>query len=270
MKTYTYKEIRDKYVEFFRHKEHAEIPNSSLIPEDDPSVLFVNAGMFPLVPFLKGETHPKGKRLVNSQRCIRTGDIDEVGNEFHSTSFEMLGNWSLNDYFKKEAINFTIEFFVKELGLDINKIYATVYEGDENFPRDDTSIEIWKEIFSKYNIDAKVGKGERIEPLGKKENWWGLESGGPCGPDSEIFYKTDSGELVEIGNNVFMEYLLEDGTYKPLGRHNVDFGGGLERITAIIQNVGSTYETDIFKPILQKIKDISKKDRYYIHIKKLS
>ena len=217
--------------------------------------------MFPLVPFLKGEKHPKGKRLVNSQRCVRTGDIEEVGNEFHCTSFEMLGNWSLNDYFKKEAINLTVEFFVDELGFDMERIYATVYEGDNEIPKDDVSIGIWKDIFKKYGIEAKVGKGERIEPLGKEENWWGLESGGPCGPDSEIFYKADDGQLIEIGNNVFMVYLLENGKYKPLGIHNVDFGGGLERITAIIQNVDSFYETDIFKPVLQKIQDISKKEK---------
>lgn len=260
MKTLKYSEIREKYIEFFKKKEHQEIPNAPLVPEDDPSVLFVNAGMFPLVPFLKGESHPKGKRLVNSQRCVRTGDIKEVGNEFHSTSFEMLGNWSLNDYFKKEAIAFSIEFLVGELGLDMERIYATVYEGDDNIPRDDESIEVWKEIYKNYGIEAKVGKEERIQPLGKKENWWGLESGGPCGPDSEIFYKTEEGELVEIGNNVFMEYLLENGEYKPLGRHNVDFGGGLERITALIQNVNSTYEIDIFKPILEKVISISKEE----------
>lgn len=257
MKAYTYKEIRDKYIEFFKQKGHSEIPNSSLIPEDDPSVLFVNAGMFPLVPFLKGEKHPKGKRLVNSQRCIRTGDIDLVGNATHCTSFEMLGNWSLNDYFKEEAINLTVEFFVEELGFNINQIYATVFEGEKEIPKDEVSINIWKDIFKRYGIEAKVGKGEKIEPLGKEDNWWGLESGGPCGPDSEIFYKNKDGELVEIGNNVFMEYLLEENKYKPLGRHNVDFGGGLERITTIVQEVDSFYDTDIYSPILEKIKSIS-------------
>ena len=257
MKAYTYKEIRDKYIEFFKQKGHSEIPNSSLIPEDDPSVLFVNAGMFPLVPFLKGEKHPKGKRLVNSQRCIRTGDIDLVGNATHCTSFEMLGNWSLNDYFKEEAINLTVEFFVEELGFNINQIYATVFEGEKEIPKDEVSINIWKDIFKRYGIEAKVGKGEKIEPLGKEDNWWGLESGGPCGPDSEIFYKNKDGELVEIGNNVFMEYLLEENKYKPLGRHNVDFGGGLERITTIVQGVDSFYETDIFFPVLKEIQKIS-------------
>ncbi|MCD4811118.1 alanine--tRNA ligase [bacterium] len=260
MKHLTYKEIRDKYIQFFKDNNHKEIPSSPLVPEDDPSVLFVNAGMLPLVPFLTGTTHPKGPRLVNSQRCLRTGDIDEVGDNFHCTTFEMLGNWSLNDYFKKEAITLTVKFFVEELGLDINKIYATVFEGEKGIPQDNESIGAWEEIFKSYDIDAKVGKGERIEPLNREENWWGLPTGGPCGPDSEIFYKLDNGELVEIGNNVFMEYLLEDGKYKPLGIHNVDFGGGLDRLTTVIQEVDSIFQTDIYKPILEKVKEISNND----------
>jgi alanyl-tRNA synthetase len=259
MKNLTYKDIRDKYIQFFKNKDHQEIPSASLVPEDDPSVLFVNAGMFPLVPYLMGAKHPQGKRLVNSQRCLRTGDIDLVGDPYHCTTFEMLGNWSLNDYFKKEAINLTIEFFVKVLDLDINNIYATVYKGDKDIPQDEETIDIWKEVFESYGINAKVGKGERIEPKGKDENWWGLESGGPCGPDSEIFYKTDY-DLVEIGNNVFMQYLLDNGEYKPLGRHNVDFGGGLDRLTAMIQGTDSIFETDIYKPILEKVKNISNKE----------
>ena len=257
MQNLTYKEIRDRYINFFKQQDHKEIPSAPLVPEDDPSVLFVNAGMFPLVPFLKGETHPLGKRLTNSQRCLRTGDIDVVGDAYHCTTFEMLGNWSLNDYFKKEAINMTVDFFVNELEIDINRIYATVFQGDGNIPQDDEAIEIWKKVFSKYNIDAKVGRNERISPLNKDENWWGLPTGGPCGPDSEIFYKDDNGDLVEIGNNVFMQYLLEDGQYKPLGRHNVDFGGGLDRIAAVSQNVGSVFEIDIYKPILEKVKELA-------------
>jgi alanyl-tRNA synthetase len=256
----TYKEIREKYIKFFKDNGHEEIPSAPLVPEDDPSVLFVNAGMFPLVPFLKGESHPKGTRLVNSQRSLRTGDIDLVGDAFHCTTFEMLGNWSLNDYFKKEAITLTVRFFVEELGLDINKIYATVFEGEGNIPQDSESIEVWKEIYKSYGIEANVGKGERIEPLGREDNWWGLATGGPCGPDSEIFYKLDNGELVEIGNNVFMEYLLDSGEYKPLGRHNVDFGGGLDRIAAMMQGVNSFYETDIYKPIFDKVISLSKED----------
>jgi alanyl-tRNA synthetase len=272
MKTYKYSELRKKYIDFFKDNNHKEIPSAPLIPENDPSVLFVNAGMFPLVPFLMGQKHPKGKRLTNSQRCVRTGDIEEVGNNFHCTSFEMLGNWSLNDYFKKEAINLTIEFFVKELGLDIQNIYASVFGGEKDIPEDKESIEVWKKLFKNYGIDAKVGKGERIQKFGKKENWWGLESGGPCGPDSEIFYDTgkekcskdchlncDCGKYVEIGNNVFMEYLKEGDSLKPLEKHNVDFGGGLERISTLIQGVDNIYDIDIYKPILEKVKKLTEK-----------
>ena len=270
MKNLSYKQIYEAYLDFFQRNGHTVIPSAPLVPENDPSVLFVNAGMFPLVPFLKGQEHPKGKRLVNIQRCIRTGDIDEVGNNYHCTAFIMLGNWSLNDYFKKEAINMTVEFLTKELGLDINNIYASVFEGDQDAPQDTESIEAWKEIFSKHGIDAKVGDGERIQPLGKKENWWGLESGGPCGPDSEIFYDTgkekcgnncnvscNCGKYVEIGNNVFMAYQKDGDKITPLGRHNVDFGGGLERLTALLQNVDSVYDTDIYKPIMNKVKELS-------------
>ncbi len=181
-----------------------------------------------------------------------------VGDMEHCTTFEMLGNWSLNDYFKKEAINLTVEFFVEELGIDINKIYASVFKGEGEIPMDDESVEIWKEIFLKYKIAAKVGKNERIMALGKEDNWWELAAGGPCGPDSEIFYKTDAGKLIEIGNNVFMQYLLEDGEYKPLGIHNVDFGGGLDRLAMISQGVASVFEVDIYKPILEKVQSLNK------------
>jgi alanyl-tRNA synthetase len=256
MKKLKYEDIREKYIQFFIKNNHKEIPSAPLVPEDDPSVLFVNSGMFPLVPFLKGAKHPYGTKLVNSQRCIRTVDIDAVGDSYHLTAFEMLGNWSLNDYFKKEAIELTVKFFVEELGLDINNIYATVFKGDKDISEDIQSIEIWKNIFKSYGIEAEVGKGERIEPKDREENWWGLPSGGPCGPDTEIFYKTNN-ELVEIGNNVFMEYLLEEGKYKPLGIHNVDFGGGLDRLTAIIQKVDSVFETDIHNPIIQKVKELN-------------
>lgn len=266
-----YAEILQKYLQYFESKNHTIIPSAPLVPEDDPTVLFVNAGMFPLKPFLQGQKHPKGTRLTNIQRCLRTGDIDEVGDEFHSTTFIMLGNWSLNDYFKKEAITMTVEFFVEELGLDINKIYASVFEGEDSIPEDSVSIQTWKDVFKKYGIEAKAGEGEKIQKFGKKYNWWGLESGGPCGPDSEIFYDTgkekcspqchincNCGKYVEIGNNVFMEYLKEADQIKPLGRTNVDFGGGLERIATILQKVDSTYDIDIYKPILQKVQEISK------------
>ena len=271
MRNLTYSDLKREYLQFFKSKNHAEIPSASLIPEDDPSVLFVNAGMFPLVPFLKGEKHPLGNRLTNSQRCLRTGDIEEVGDAFHCTTFEMLGNWSLNDYFKREAIEMTMEFFVEVLGIDITKVYASVFAGEESIPKDSLSTEVWKEIFSKYGINARVGKGERIQEFGKDNNWWGLSTGGPCGPDSEIFFDTDKkpcgdncdiscncGKYIEIGNNVFMEYLLENGAYLPLGKHNVDFGGGLERLVMISQNVDSFYDIDIYKPILEKVKLLSK------------
>lgn len=254
MKKLTYKEIRDKYIDFFKRNGHTEIPSAPLVPENDPSVLFVNAGMFPLVPFLQGEKHPDGTKLVNSQRCVRTGDIEEVGDTYHYTTFEMLGNWSLNDYFKEEALSMTLKFFVEELGFDINKIYATVFEGNASAPKDTTSIEIWKKLFQSYGIKAEVG--ERILEKGKADNWWELPTGGPCGPDSEIFYEVN-GQLVEVGNNVFMEYLKLGDEYRSLGRHNVDFGGGLDRLTAICQEVNGVYETDIYKPIFEKVKKLS-------------
>ena len=243
MEKLSYNQIWQKYIAFFERHNHKAIPSAPLVPENDPSVLFVNAGMFPLVPFLNGQEHPEGNRLVNMQRCIRTGDIEEVGDPYHCTAFIMLGNWSLNDYFKKEAIEMTTQFFVEELGLDIHRMYATIFEGEENIPKDTTSIEAWKEVFAKYGIEAK--ENQEIRPKGRDENWWGLESGGPCGPDSEIFYDAGDGEYVEIGNNVFMEYQKIGGNVLPLGRHNVDFGGGLERLTALLQGVDSVYETDI-------------------------
>lgn len=271
MRNLTYTQIREEYINFFKSKNHIEIPSALLVPEDDPSVLFVNAGMFPLVPFLQGEKHPLGNRLTNSQRCLRTGDIDEVGDTFHCTTFEMLGNWSLNEYFKKEAIEMTIEFFVNVLEMDINRIYASVFKGEDNIPKDKESIEVWEQIFSRYGVKAKVGEGERIQEYGKEHNWWGLPNGGPCGPDSEIFFDTgkpkcgknchincNCGKYVEIGNNVFMEYLFENSMYLPLGRHNVDFGGGLERLAMISQGVESVYEIDIYYPILERIKQLSK------------
>ncbi len=271
MKTWTYEQVRQKYLDFMRANGHSEIPNVSVIPENDPSVLFVNAGMFPLVPFLMGEKHPSGKKLVNVQRCIRTIDIDEVGDETHATSLEMLGNWSLNDYFKKEALNLTLDLLTEVLGIDINRIYGTVFEGDENAPRDDESIDIWKKIFEKHGIKAEVGKGERIQLYDRNDNWWELESGGPCGPSSEIFIDSgkkpcgpnchvncECGKFFEIGNNVFMEYLKKDGKYTDLGRHNVDFGGGLDRWATVFQGVESFYETDIYKPIMDKVKSLAK------------
>ncbi len=270
MKQLTYLEIREKYIKFFERNGHAIIPSASLVPENDPSTLFVNSGMFPLIPFLLGEKHPSGVNLANSQRCVRTIDIEEVGDESHCTTFEMLGNWSLNDYFKEKAINLTISFLVDELEMDINKIYASVFEGDEDAPKDTESIKIWQELFKKRGVDAKVGKGEKIQEYGKDENWWEISGGGPCGPCTEVFYDTGKtscgpkccvsckcGKYLEIGNNVLMEYLKDGDSYKPLGRHNVDFGGGLDRLAIISQRKTDVFETDIYSPILKKVEELS-------------
>ncbi len=255
MKSFGYIEIREKFLKHLEKHGHTIIPSASLVPENNPSVLFVNAGMFPLIPYLLGEPHPGGVRLANSQRSLRTIDIDEVGDATHLTTFEMLGNWSINDYFKEEALRITLSFFVDELGFDINKLSSSVFEGNEDAPKDTESIEIWKKLFKERGIDAKVG--ERIRELPKEDNWWEPEGGGPCGPDSETFYEVD-GKLVEIGNDVFMQYLKKDGEYSPLGKHNVDFGGGLDRLAMICQGKSSVYETDIYLPILKKVQELGK------------
>lgn len=267
-----FKDIRDGFIEFMKQHGHTEIPESLLVPENDPSLLFNGAGMVPLVPYLIGEKHPAGTRLTDAQRCVRTGDIDEVGNHSHCTSFNMLGNWSLNDYFKNEAINLTVEFFVEVLGLDPGKLYASVFGGNSDAPRDEVSIKIWQDIFQKHGIEANVGEGERIQ-LYDKKNWWELEAGGPCGPCSEIFIdmgkkpcgpkchiNCNCGKYLEIGNNVFVEYLKKDGKYSPLGRHNVDFGGGLDRLATLAQGKDNFYETDIYLPILKKVQAMSKNE----------
>ncbi|MCC7304511.1 alanine--tRNA ligase [bacterium] len=262
MKQMTYVEVRNAYLSFMKSKHHNEIPNASLVPENDPTLLFVNSGMFPIVPYLLGETHPLGVRLVNIQRCVRTEDLEEVGDISHATAFEMIGNWSLGDYFKKEALEQTYEFFVEKLGIPIEKLYGTVFEGDQDAPLDTISIEILRDIFKKYGINAKTGKGEKIQLYDKKKNWWGLAGGGPCGTTSEIFYDTgkeacgldchvncDCGKYIEIGNNVFMEFLNKDGKFTPLAKKNVDFGGGLDRIVILMQGVESYHDTDIYRPI---------------------
>lgn len=270
MKSYTYLEARQLFLDHLSEHGHAVINSAPIVPENDPTVLFVNSGMFPLVPFLLGEKHPEGTRIANAQRCIRTIDIEEVGDHSHLTSFEMLGNWSMNDYFKEEAINISVGYYVEKLGFDINRIYVSVFEGNDDVPMDEESVEIWKKVFARYGIDAKVGKNERIQPHSKKENWWELDGGGPCGPDTELFYDmgieptvedsnvaTDGKKYVEIGNDVFMQYLKEGDQYKPLGRHNVDFGGGLDRIAMILQGVDNVYQVDIYKPIYEKVKEIA-------------
>jgi alanyl-tRNA synthetase len=269
MNELTYVDIRRKYLDFMKREGHVEIPSAPMIPEDDPSMLFIGAGMVPLVPYLSGETHPDGTRLTNSQRCLRTVDIDVVGDTAHCTTFEMLGNWSLNDYYKEEALRFTMDFFQKELNIDINYLYVSIFVGNKNAPKDEDSIRVWTDIFSQNGIQAEVGQNKRIQPYDDK-CWWELEVGGPCGPCSEIFYDTgikpcgqhchvncECGKYLELGNNVFMEYLKKGSDYTPLGRHNVDFGGGLDRLAAISQKKGSVFETDIYVPLFNAVQALA-------------
>ena len=258
-------ELKGLYIEFFKQKNHKVIPNVSLIPENDPTVLFTAAGMHPLVPFLLGQPHPLGKRLVDVQKCFRTTDIEEVGDAFHLSFFEMLGNWSLGDYFKKEAIQWSWEFLTskKWLGLNKNKIYVTVFEGDKDAPKDEESAKIWQEI--------GIPK-ERIFYLSKKENWWGPAGNtGPCGPDTEMFYDTGKescgincapgcpcGKYNEIWNDVFMQYnKTADGKYETTEQRNVDTGMGVERTVAVLQGKDNVYETELFIPIVKKIKELA-------------
>lgn len=264
----TSNEIREKFLKFFESKNHKIIPSASLIPENDPSVLFNTAGMQPIVPYLLGQKHPMGVRLVDVQKCVRTGDIDEVGDNRHLTFFEMLGNWSLGDYFKEEAIAWSFEFLTSKelgLGLDLNRIYVTVFEGNEDAPRDSEAADIWK----KYLPEG------RIYFLPAKNNWWSAGDNGPCGPDTEIFYDVndiplgdmthdefvkadDEGRVIEIWNNVFMEYEKADGkVVGKLAQHNVDTGMGLERISMVSQGVKTVFDTDLFTPILNKIQELS-------------
>ncbi len=258
--------IRKKFMEFFNHHRHNTISGSSLIPENDPSVLFTTAGMHPLVPYLLGEPHPSGKRLVNYQKCLRTDDIDEVGDDIHLTFFEMLGNWSLGDYFKEEAIKMSYDFLVNGLQLDRNRLAVTVFEGDEDAPKDEEAANVWK---------STGIKEENIYYLGKKHNWWGpAGQTGPCGPDTEIFYdslkpkcseKCDPackcGKYWEIWNNVFMQYYKSsDGTFTVLQQRNVDTGLGLERMTAILEGKDSIFETELFSDIVKQVKALARKE----------
>lgn len=257
----TYDELRNKYISFFKKHGHIEISGKSLIPENDPTVLFTTAGMHPLVPYLLAGEHPEGSRLVNYQKCIRTGDIDEVGDESHLTFFEMLGNWSIGDYFKDDSIRWSFEFLTSPeyLGIPIEKLSVTVFAGDETAPRDTESAEIWKSL----GIPE-----ERIYFLPREDNWWGpAGETGPCGPDTEIFMDTGidtcgddckpgchCGKYFEIWNNVFMQYDKKaDGTYAPLHKKCVDTGMGVERTVAMLNGFKSVYEIDIFQEILEKI-----------------
>ena len=256
-------ELRKKYFTFFRGKNHALIPSSSLVPEHDPTVLFTTAGMQPLVPYLTGQKHPLGRRLVNVQKCIRTGDIDEVGDNFHLTFFEMLGNWSLGDYFKQEAISWSWEFLRgKEwLGLPKEKIAVSVFKGDKDAPFDKESYEIWRSL----GVPE-----ERIAKLGKEDNWWGpVGEAGPCGPDTEMFFWTGSGKAplkfdprdkrwAEIWNDVFMEYeKKKDGSVVPLAQRNVDTGMGVERVVTSLNGKQSVFETELFIPLIDNLKLLS-------------
>lgn len=262
----TAKELRKKYLKFFESKGHTIIPSASLVPENDPTTLFTTAGMHPLIPYLMGENHPGGSRVANVQKCVRTTDIDEVGDATHHTFFEMLGNWSFGDYFKKEAIEMSWEFLTSEewLGLNKNRLAVSVFAGDEDAPFDEQSFEKWK----------LLGMPEkRIAKLPKKNNWWGpAGETGPCGSDTEIFYWAgdadkvpnsfnDDNELwVEIWNNVFMEYdKQKDGTYEKLVQQNVDTGMGLERILSAVNGFGDNYQSEIFLPIIEKIQELSGK-----------
>lgn len=258
------KELRSKYLNFFASKGHTVIPSASLIPENDPTVLFTTAGMHPLVPYLLGQKHPGGKRLTDVQKCVRTGDIDEVGDDTHCTFFEMLGNWSLGDYFNYESIGYSYEFLTKELGISPSRLAVSVFAGDEDCPRDVKSAERWEEL--------GIPK-ERIFYLPKKNNWWIAGTTGPCGPDTEIFIVTDKepcspecspacdcGRYVEIWNNVFMQYYKHpDGTYTPLDQKNVDTGMGLERTLAMLNGYKSVYETDVLRPVVDYITEASGK-----------
>lgn len=257
-------ELRNKYIEFFKSKNHKEISGQSLIPENDPSVLFTTAGMHPLVPYLLGEPHPAGTRLTDYQKCVRTGDIDEVGDPSHLTCFEMLGNWSLGDYFKKESISFSYEFLTGKqwLALDPRMISVTVFEGDENAPRDEDSASFWKQ---------NGMPEDKIAFMPASDNWWAAGPTGPCGPDTEIFYwvgkdlppkesnkKTDSSNWLEIWNNVFMEYnRVDEKTLVKLPKQNVDTGMGLERTNCILQGKTSVYLTEVFEPIIKTIENLS-------------
>ena len=258
-------ELRSKYIAFFKSKGHTEISGKSVIPENDPTVLFTTAGMHPLVPYLMGEPHPAGTRLTDYQKCIRTGDIDAVGDASHLTFFEMLGNWSLGDYFKKEAIGFSFEFLTSPqyLNIPVDLLSVTVFAGDDKVPRDTESAEIWE----KHGIPK-----ERIHFLPREDNWWGpAGETGPCGPDTEMFIDTGKpacgaecrpgcscGKYVEIWNDVFMQYRKEqDGSYHTLERHCVDTGMGIERTVAMLQGKKSVYETEIFTPLIAAIEKIT-------------
>jgi alanyl-tRNA synthetase len=293
-------DIRNSYLEFFKERSHAIIPRAKLIPYNDPTTLFTGSGMQPLLPYLLGEPHQEGVRLVDSQTCLRAQDIEDVGDNRHTTFFEMLGNWSLGDYFKEQQIRWFFEFLTEKVGLDPNKIYVTAFIGDEKhgIPRDDEAANIWQKVFEEKGIEAKIVEvgsqadgdargikpGERIFFYDDGENWWsrggGIDKtpiGDPCGPDSEVFYDfgpqnhaegfglahpaSDSGQFMEIGNQVFMQYQrLQDGSFEPLENQNVDFGGGLERIAAAQIDSPDVFRISLLWPIIEQLQKLSGKD----------
>jgi alanyl-tRNA synthetase len=278
-------EIRKRFLEFYKNRGHKEIASAPLVPENDPTTLFTSSGMQPLVSYLLGEVHPLGKRLVNSQKCFRSQDIDEVGDTSHTTFFEMLGNWSLGDYFKKEQLQWLFEFLTKELGLDPKRFYISVFEGSGSVPKDDESIAIWKELFFGAGIDAQIGMRIFLYPAGN--NWWSrsgepenMPAGEPGGPDNEVFYdfgielglhekspyknekchpNCQCGRFMEIGNSVFMQYQKQsDGSLKELKQKSVDFGGGLERLTAATLNKPDIFKIDLFSNAIKTLEAIRK------------
>ena len=255
-------ELRQAFLSFFAERGHRIIPSASLVPENDPSALFTSAGMQPLVPYLLGEIHPLGQRLVDVQKCLRTDDIEEVGDISHNTFFEMLGFWSLGDYWKKDSLRWTLEWFTSVLGLEQDRISVTVFAGDSDAPQDEEAAQIWWELGISH---------EQIYYLSKKDNWWPpIGKTGPCGPDSELFYDTGRpmhgpdcqpgcacGKYIEIGNNVFMQYnKTEEGAYVPLKQRNIDVGIGLERTLCVHQGTSDVFTTDLFMPIVQRINEL--------------
>jgi alanyl-tRNA synthetase len=279
-------EVRKKFIEFYKTRGHVEIPSAPLVPENDPTTLFNSSGMQPLVPYLLGQKHPSGNRLVNSQKAVRLQDIEEVGDNRHTTFFEMLGNWSLGDYFKEEQLQWIFSFLTRSIGLSPEKLYVSVFEGYGTVPKDDDSIRIWKNIYSGVGIEANIG--ERIFLYPAKKNWWSrsgepdtMPAGEPGGPDSEVFYdfgperklhehspfsnepchpNCDCGRYMEIANSVFMQYQKQpDGSLRELSQKNVDFGGGLERMTAATIDSPDVYRSDLFTPLIQVLEQMTGK-----------
>lgn len=278
--------VRQKYLDFFKARGHVEIPSAPLVPENDPTTLFTSSGMQPLVPYLLGQTHPMGKKLVDSQKSFRAQDIEEVGDNRHTTFFEMLGNWSLGDYFKQDQLTWIFTFLTQELGLDPHRLYVTVFEGNISVPKDTESINIWTKLFASVGKDAKIG--ERIFTYPARKNWWSrsgepdkMPAGEPGGPDSEVFFdfgeqlqlhensewknelchpNCDCGRFMEIANSVFMQYQKQaDGSLKELAQKNVDFGGGLERLVAVTENSQDVFTSDLFTPIIHVLEKLTQK-----------